>query len=213
MTLPERWSTRQVLSHSGARGGQKAFQRQRLDALDHHAAHHLDRRGRSDFVPGDTRTHAERGKCRRNRLGVAPGKQHRRLMPRRINRRQHRDVDIAAGIAEELCGVLLAAGRDRVDVEKVRRAGKMRLDRLRRFDARRCGDSRDDEVHTADRLRGRIGTMHTRRLGGLLEFFARRLQKQNVPRRHRRQAGLTQSGGYGLAGFAKADECDCWLAV
>jgi hypothetical protein len=200
-------------SMTPAREAQKTLQRQRLDALDHDAADHLDGGGGAGFGPGNADAHAERSEHWRDRARMRAGKQHRRLMPRRINRRQHRDVDIAAGIAEELCGVLLAAGRYRVDVEKVRRDGKMRLDCLRRFDARGRGDRRDNEVHTADRVRGRIGATHSRRLGGLLEFFARCLGKQNVPGRHRPHAGLAQSGGYGLACFAKADECDCWLAV
>ena len=191
----------------------KHSKRQRLDALDHDAAYHLDGGSGAGFGSGDAEAHAKRDEHGRDRGGVRTGQQHRRLMPRRINRRQHRNVDIAAGIAEELCGVLLAAGRDRVDVEKVRRAGKMRLDRLRRVDARCRGDRRDDQVHAADRVRGRIGATHAGRFGGALELLTRRLRKQNIPRRHRLHAGLAQSGGYGLAGFAEADECDCWLAV
>ena len=53
---------------------------------------------------------------------MRPGEQHRRLVPRRIDRRQHRDIDIARLVAEQLRGLLLAAGRDRIDVEEIRLA-------------------------------------------------------------------------------------------
>src|SRR5580700_4637982 len=48
-------------------------------------------------------------------------------MPRRIDRRQHRDVDIACGVGQKLRGVLLAARRHRIDVEEKRLAAGWRL--------------------------------------------------------------------------------------
>ena len=109
--------------------------------------------------------------CRRDRLGMRAGEQHRRLMPRRIDRRQHGDVDIARGVAEELCGLLLAAGRNRIDVEEIRLAGEMRLDRLRRFDAGRGGDGGDDHVRPAHGVGGRTGAAHADRFGGAAGAF------------------------------------------
>ena len=57
------------------------------------------------------------------------GEQQRRLVASRMDRRDHRDVDIARLVAEQRCGLLLAAGRDRIDVEVIGIAGKMRRDR------------------------------------------------------------------------------------
>jgi len=41
-------------------------------------------------------------------------------MPRRIDRRQYGDVDVACGAAEQFRSALLAAGRDRIDIKKER---------------------------------------------------------------------------------------------
>ena len=40
-------------------------------------------------------------KQRRDRLGMRAGDQHRRPVPRRMDRRDHRDVDIARRVAEQ----------------------------------------------------------------------------------------------------------------
>jgi hypothetical protein len=55
------------------------------------------------------------------------GEQHRRLVPRRMNGREHRDIDVAGAVAKELGRLLFAPGRDRVDVEQKRLAGKVRF--------------------------------------------------------------------------------------
>ncbi|HWZ09799.1 MAG TPA: hypothetical protein VNW48_01790 [Xanthobacteraceae bacterium] len=48
-------------------------------------------------------------------------------MPRRMNGREHRDIDVAGAVAKELGRLLFAPGRDRVDVEQKRLAGKVRF--------------------------------------------------------------------------------------
>jgi hypothetical protein len=55
------------------------------------------------------------------------GEQHRRLVPRRMNGREHRDIDVAGAVAKDLGSLLFAPGRDRVDVEQKRLAGKVRF--------------------------------------------------------------------------------------
>jgi len=48
----------ELATYAGARGGQKALERQRLDPLHDYAAYHLDRRRGADFGPGDGGAHA-----------------------------------------------------------------------------------------------------------------------------------------------------------
>jgi hypothetical protein len=99
-----------LASNPVAGGGEEAFERQRLHAFHDHAADHLDRRGSAHIRPGDARAHGERGKQRRDRLGMRAGKKERRLMPRRIDRRNDRDIDIARAVGEKLFGLCLRAG-------------------------------------------------------------------------------------------------------
>jgi hypothetical protein len=134
-------------------------------------------------------------------------------MPRRMNGGEHGDVDITRGITKELCRLLLAAGRNRVDVEEEWFCSKMCLDRLRRFDTRRGGDGGNDDICPAHRIRCRIGATHAARLRRLPELLALALRKQNVPRRHPFYARFAQPGGDGLAGLTEADECDSRLPI
>ncbi|HZR61655.1 MAG TPA: hypothetical protein VFA80_11975 [Xanthobacteraceae bacterium] len=194
------------VDHAGARRRQKTFQGQRLDALDHDAAHHLDGGGGADLGARNGGAHVERGEQRSDRLRMRTGEQHRRAMPRRMDRRQHRDIDIARRRAEQLCGFLLAPGRNRIDVEKERLSGHMRLDRLRRFDARRRGHGGDDHFRAAHRLGGRAGAGDADGRGGFAQPFALGFRQQNVPGRDRRHAGLAPAGGDGLPGFTETDE-------
>jgi hypothetical protein len=138
--------------------------------------------------------------------GAMAGEQQRCLVPRRMNRRHDRDVDVAGAVAEKLRGFLLAAGRDRVDVEKERFASNMRLDRLRRFDARRRGDSGYDDVRLAHGIGSGRRTAHPDRLSRAPQLLAFGLRKQNVPGRDALDACFAQAGRDGLARFAKADE-------
>jgi hypothetical protein len=109
-----------LIDDTGARRRQKALERERLDALDHHAAHHFDRRRGADLCAGDAGAHAEASKRRRDGLTVRSGNEQRRLMACRVDRRQHGNVNIARGGAEHFGAVLLAAGRHRIDVEEER---------------------------------------------------------------------------------------------
>ena len=194
--------------------GQKTLQRQRLDALDHDAAHHLDGGGGADFGAGDADAHAERGEHRSDRVGVRAGKQHRRsdaAPDKSAPAPRHRHSGPA--LPRSFAVSCLRPGETELMSRKYGAPARCALTD--------CAASTLDAAVTAemirsaprDRVRGRTGAAHSRRFGGPLELFARRLRKQNVPGRHRLDAGLAQSGGYGLAGFAEADECDCWLAV
>ena len=173
--------SRDFVDHAGARGGEKAFERQRLHAFHDHAAYHFDRRGGADVRPGDAGAHGERGEEGRDRLGVRAGKQERRLMPRRIDRRDDGDIDIARAVGEKLLGLLLAGRRDGIDVEKIRLAGQMRPDRKRCINARRRGHRRNDHVGVAQRVGGGGGAAHADRVGRALELFALGFRKQDVP--------------------------------
>ena len=99
-----------LVHDAGARGSEEAFERQRLDAFHDHAAHHLDRGGGADFRPGDGRAHAERRELGRDRFGMRTGEQQRRLVARRMNRRDDGDIDVACGAVEEFHRLLLAVG-------------------------------------------------------------------------------------------------------
>ena len=134
--------------------------------------------------------------------------QQRRLVAGRVDRRQDRDIDIARLGAEQRLGVLLAAGRDRVDVEEIGIAGQMRRDRPRGFEARSGGDGGDDDVGAARGVRRRACEPRADALAGLLERRAFGCGKQDVPGGDRFEAGVAQSGGDGLAGFAEADEAE-----
>jgi hypothetical protein len=112
-------------------------------------------------------------------------------MPRRIDRRQYGDVDVACGTAEQFCGVLLAAGRDRIDVKKERISAQMRLHRFRRVAARGCGDRRNDEIGVAHRVRRGSSTTHSARVGGSPQPGAASLRKKNVPGGQHRRVGIS----------------------
>ena len=110
---------RDIVDYTGARRREEAFQRQRLNALDHDAAHHLDGGGGADFAAGDVHAHAERAKLGATVWACVP-QAASAFVARRMDGREHGDINIAGGAAKELCGLLLAAGRYRVDVEEVR---------------------------------------------------------------------------------------------
>ena len=175
--------SRDLVDDAGARRGEKTFQRQRLDAFDHDAAHHLDGGRRTDLAAGDADSHAERAHHRGNRGRVRACEQHRRLMARRMDRRQHRDIDIARRVAKELCGFLLAAGRDRIDVEEERLLREVRLDRLGRIDARCRRHRRNNRVRAAHRIGRRGGATHADRRSGVLLVFRRPGPGKECPRR------------------------------
>ena len=148
---------RDFLGDAGALRGEEAFGGQRLDALDHHAADHFQRGGGADFVGRDRAAHVEFvDQQRQHGLRMRAGEQQRRLVRLGMDRREDRDVDVARGAAESLRGFLLAARRDRIDVEKIGIARNMRRDRLRGIETRAGGHRRNDDVGVRDRI-GRRG--------------------------------------------------------
>ena len=76
---------RHFVQHAGAAGGEEAFERQRLDALDHDAADHLDGRGRAGLGADDRQLHLQLAQQRRNLFRVRAGDQQRRPVPGRVN--------------------------------------------------------------------------------------------------------------------------------
>ena len=134
------------------------------------------------------------------------GDQQRRAVARRMDRRHHRDVDVARAFADERGGLLLAAGRDRIDVEVIGIAGKMRRDRTRGLQAGGGGDRRDDHIGFRDRVGRRGREPHAGFFAGRLERRAFGLRKQDVPGGDALDAGLAQAGGDRLPGLAEADE-------
>ena len=181
---------------AGAMRGQKTFERQRLQPLDHHAAHHLDGGGGADGFAGERDLHVERLQQRRERCRMRPGQQHRRLVQRRMHRRHHRDIDVAHRAVERLRGFLLAAGRDRVDVEIELVGPQIRLRRHRRIEARCRRHRRQHDVRAC----ATASCAEAARRAPIVSAAARMLvagsfRKQDVPRaqlrRRRRCAGRT----------------------
>ena len=127
-------------------------------------------------------------------------------MPRRIDRRDDGDIDIARGVGEKLLGLLLAGGRDGIDVEEIGLAGKMRLDRKRCVNARRRCHRRNNHVGIAQRIGGGGGAAHADRVGRALELFALGFGEQNIPGGDAHDAFIAQARGDRLARFAEADE-------
>ena len=107
-----------------------------------------------------------------------------------------------------LGGRLLAAGRDRVDVEKELAARDAGLTD--------CAASRLEAAVTAEmtisasahRVGGRVREPHADPLAGLAQLPAAGVGKQDVPRRDGLDPGLAQARGERLAGLAEADEAE-----
>ena len=127
-------------------------------------------------------------------------------MPRRIDRRDDGDIDIARAVGEKLLGLLLAGGRDGIDVEEIGPAGKMRLDRKRCINARRRCHRRNNHIGIAQRVGGGGGAAHADHVGRALELFALGFGKQNIPGGDARDTFIAQARGDRLARFAEADE-------
>src|SRR5215213_10006342 len=99
------------LGYAGALRGEETFRGECLDALDHHAADHLQRSRGADFSRRDYATHVEFvDQQRHHGAGVRTGEQERRLVALRLDWREDRDVDITGGAFEHLRGLTLAAG-------------------------------------------------------------------------------------------------------
>ena len=150
---------------------------------------------------------------RHHGLRMRTREQERGLVALRMDRRQDRDIDIARGAFEQARGFLLAAGRDRIDVEIVGIAGDVRRDRLRRLEARCGGHGRNDDVGVGDRIGGRGRKPRADPLARLLQSRAFVARKQNVPGRDALDAGFTQARGDRLAGFAETDEAEAGLVA
>ena len=127
-------------------------------------------------------------------------------MPRRIDRRDDGDIDIARAVGEKLLGLLLAGGRDGIDVEEIGPAGKMRLDRKRCINARRRCHRRNNHVGIAQRVGGGGGAAHADHVGRALELFALGFGEQNIPGGDAHDTFIAQARGDRLARFAEADE-------
>ena len=201
--------SRDLVDDAGTLGGEEAFQGQRLDALDHDAADHLQAGGLADRVAGDGAAHLQFVDQKwQHCFGVRAGQQQRRFVTGRMDRREDRDVDVARLGAEQLCGFLLAAGRHRIDVEEIRIAGQMRRDRAGGFEARCRGDRGDDDIGALGGIsrRGRDAGAHGG--AGVLQLGALRVGKQDVPGRDGLQPGVAEPAGDGLTSFAEADEAE-----
>ncbi len=82
------------------------------------------------------------------------GDEERRPVPGRVNGGNHRNVDVAGPLVQELGGLFFAAGRNRIDVEIVRIALQVRGNGTRSVHAR-CGcDGRYDKVRLAHGVGG-----------------------------------------------------------
>ncbi len=123
-----------------------------------------------------------------------------------MDRRDHRDVDIARLAVEQLCGRLLAAGRHRIDVEIIGIAAQVRLDRLGGLKARGRRHRRNHHVGIGDRVGRRTRQPDAEFLAGRFQLRPGRFRKQDVPGRNLLDAGVAQAGGDRLAGFAEANE-------
>jgi hypothetical protein len=205
---------RDLLGDAGASCGEEALGGQCLDALDHHAADHLQRGGGTDLARRDRAAHLQFvDQQRHHGLRVRSGEQERGLVAPGVDRRQDRDVDVTRRAFEQARGRLLAAGRDRIDVEIVGIAGDVRRDRLRGFQARRRGHGRNDDVGVGDRVGGRGREARAHFLAGLFEPRAFILPEQDIPRRDALDAGFAQARRDRLAGFAEADEAETGLVA
>ena len=207
---------RDLVHDAGALRGEEAFGGERLDALDHHAAHHLDRGRGADLIGpaidaahvqfvDQQRHHGLRRAGRRAaaasggaRDGSARGPRRRHSAPRRR---------AAAAVS------CLRPGETELMSRIVRIAGQMRRDRSRRLEARSRRHRRHDDVGAAHRIGGRSREPRADRLAGLLSLRAVVLGKQDVPRGDLLDAGLAQARGDRLAGFAEADETDARLVA
>src|SRR5262249_29096308 len=121
--------------------------------------------------------------------------------------------DIARRAGEQPRGLLLAAGRNRVDVEIIGIARNVRRDRLRSRKARGRGDRRHDDVGVRHRIRRRARKPRAHLLSGRLELRTLGFREQDVPGGDAFNARLTQAGRDRLAGFAEPDEAEAWFVA
>ena len=135
------------LDDAGLHAREHAFADQRLEPLHHDRADHLDRRRRADWPFMDVGRHAERRKNRRGILCVRAADEKRRTVQARMNRRHHRDVDVAPARGVHLLRrALLRLRRTGIAVEEKRApfdAGQRRDSSLVRLIG---GDDREDRI-------------------------------------------------------------------
>src|SRR5664280_2117355 len=103
-------------------------------------------------------------------------------------------------------GRLLAAGRDRIDVEIIGFSREMRLDRAGGLQTGGGRHRRNDHVGLGDRVGRRIRQPHADRLAGRFQPHTFDLRKQNVPGGDALDAALAQAGGDRLSGLAETDK-------
>ena len=127
-------------------------------------------------------------------------------MAQRMDRRDHRHVHIAGALAQQLRSLLLAAGRDRINVEIIGCAGEMRLDRAGSLETGGRRHRGNDHVGLGDRLGRRIRQPHADGLAGRFQPRAGRLGKENIPGGDALDAGFAQAGGDRLSGLAETDK-------
>ena len=80
--------------------------------------------------------------------------QKRRPVPGRVDGGNHCNVDIAGPFAQEPGGLLLVAGRNRIDIEIIGIAVQVWGNGMRRLHARGGGDGRDDNIRLAHGIGG-----------------------------------------------------------
>ena len=145
---------------------QHAFADERLKPLHHDGADHLDCRGGADRAVVDCRRHAERHESRRRRFDMRAADQERGPVQARMDRRHHRDVDIAAARGlDVMSGARLGLRRAGIAVEKERAFGETWQSRHRRFVRLVGGDDGKDGLGARHRLgRGRSAKHFRRRI-------------------------------------------------
>ena len=125
-----------------------------------------------------------------------------------MNGRHHGDIHIAGGTAEKLRGLLLAAGRNRIDVEEIRIAAQMRGDRFCGLKTRCGSHGGNHNIGLTNGIGGRVGDPDADLARGLFQSGAVRLRKQDVPCADLRHTLIAQAGSDRLAGLAEPDEAE-----
>jgi len=133
---------------------QHAFADQRLEPFHDDRADHFDRRSGADRAFVDPCRHVERGERLRRGFDMRAADQERGSMQARMNRRHHRDVEVASarrGHVRSRAG--LGLGRARIAVEEQRALRQSRQRRQRRL-VRLIGGNDGDHRLSAG---GRVG--------------------------------------------------------